>query len=195
MELEFDKAKWTVDMDGAWFSVRIDAPRLVTAWIEGMQDSKTYVAKLAEKHKRRSVDANAYYWVLCGALARALDREPEEIYRHHIRGLGNYAVYGMQEEAVEMFSRLWVSGHLGRMIETKAAKTPGIVNVLAYYGSSDFDGQQMRRLIDHAVQDCQALGIETRPPEEVESLLAQWDAQSDKRDKHSAKGQGDCMGA
>lgn len=182
-------------MDGAWLSVRIQSPKQVTAWIEGMQDGKTYVAKLAEQRKKRSVDANAYYWVLCGALARALDKEPEEIYRHHIKGLGNYAVYGMQEEAVEMFSRLWVSGHLGRMIETKAAKTPGIVNVLAYYGSSDFDGAQMRRLIDHCIQDCRALGIETRTPEEVESLLAQWDERSDTSDKHPAAGERDGLGA
>ena len=194
MELEFDKAKWSMDMDGAWFSVRIEAPRLVTAWIEGMKD-KTYIAKLSEKRQKRSLDSNAYYWVLAGELARVMDKTPEDIYMKHIKGLGNYTVYGMQAEAVPMFDKLWTSGHLGRFIETRAAKAPGIVNVLAYYGSSDFDGQQMRRLIDHAVQDCQALGIETRPPEEVESLLAQWDAQADKRNEHSAKGKGDRVGA
>ena len=101
----------------------------------------------------------------------------------------------MPENAVPMFRRLWVSGHLGRMIETKAAKTPGIVNVLAYYGSSDFDTKQMSRLIDHAVQDCTALGIETRTQEEVESLLAQWDERSNTSDKHPEAGEGGRLGA
>lgn len=194
MELEFRKAKWSVDADGAWLCIGIQSPREVTAWIEEMKD-KPYTAKLGEKRQKRSLDANAYYWVLAGLLGRKMDLEPEEVYLRHIRGLGNYEVYGMPENAVPMFHRLWVSGHLGRMIETRAAKTPGIVNVLAYYGSSDFDTKQMSRLIDHAVQDCTALGIETRTPEEVESLLAQWDAKTDQGDQHPPEGEGGRLGA
>ena len=44
-----------------------------------------------------------------------------------------------------------------------------------YYGSSDFDTRQMSMLIDHLVQDARVLGIETRPEEEIKSLLEAWE--------------------
>lgn len=188
MELEFDRAKWSVDGEGAWLMVGISSPGAVTPWLEQMRSGRRYTAKLDGKRNRRSLDANGYYWALCGELARKMDLEPEEVYRRHIRGLGNYAVYGMKAESVSMFARLWVSGHLGRMIETRESRLPGIVNVLAWYGSSDFDTGQMARLIDHAVQDCRALGIETRPKEEIDSLLGEWDAKRDKTDEHTKAG-------
>ena len=33
----------------------------------------------------------------------------------------------------------------------------------------------MTRLIDGVVQDCKAYGIETKTPEEINSLLEKWD--------------------
>lgn len=33
----------------------------------------------------------------------------------------------------------------------------------------------MSRLIDNLVQDCKAVGIETKPQAEIDSLLRQWD--------------------
>jgi hypothetical protein len=32
----------------------------------------------------------------------------------------------------------------------------------------------MSRLIDSVVEDCKSIGIETRPQEEIESLLKEW---------------------
>ena len=43
-----------------------------------------------------------------------------------------------------------------------------------YYGSSSFDKKQMSRLIDGVVQDCQAVGIETKTEAEIKSLLESW---------------------
>ena len=124
--------------------------------------------------KRRSLDANAYYWSLCGELADALHMTPQELYLRHIRDLGNYEVYCMQTKAVDDFKRLWCSDHLGRQVETRESKIEGCTTVLAYYGSSDFDTRQMSRLIDNCIQDCIAAGIETRPQEEIQALLEAW---------------------
>ena len=41
--------------------------------------------------------------------------------------------------------------------------------------------KQMSRLIDNVVQDCQAVGIETKTPDELALLKSRWsDAQADK---------------
>ena len=125
--------------------------------------------------KRRSLDANALYWELCGRLAKALNMTPDEIYRRHIKDLGNFEIYCVQDKAVDSFKRLWCSNHLGRTVETRESKIPGCTTVLAYYGSSDFDTKQMSHLIDNCIQDCEAVGVETRPQEEIESLLEAWD--------------------
>lgn len=45
------------------------------------------------------------------------------------------------------------------------------VVVNAYYGSSSYNSKQMSKLIDDLVQDCQAVGIETKPIEEINALL------------------------
>ena len=131
--------------------------------------------EIVKEKKRRSLDANAYYWKLVGDLASVLNMPPEEIYQRHIRDLGNYEIYCMQQKALEAFKRLWCSNHLGRTVETRESKLEGCTTVLAYYGSSDFDTKQMSRLIDNCIQDCKAVGVETRPPEEINSLLEAWD--------------------
>jgi hypothetical protein len=54
------------------------------------------------------------------------------------------------------------------------SKLDGCTNVILYYGSSTYDVEQMSRLIENIVQDCKALGIETKPEAELNSLLEQW---------------------
>jgi hypothetical protein len=39
----------------------------------------------------------------------------------------------------------------------------------------------MARMIDHLIQDCEACGIETKPQEEIDSLLEEYDV---KRENH-----------
>ena len=147
--------------------------------IDFMQPGKTYELTIKRKRQKRSLNANAYYWELVGKLANALMIRPQEIYKAHISGLGTYYTIEMPEEAVPRFAKDWNSAHYGRFIDTREARSPGQIIVLAYYGSSDFNAKEMSALIDQAIQDCHAMGIETRPQEEVDALLAQWDAQTD----------------
>ena len=137
--------------------------------------SKPGEYEIAKAKKRRSIDANAYYWRLVGELSRVLNLPPDEIYKRHIRDLGNFEIYCMQTNAVDDFKRLWCNGHIGRTVETRASRIPQCTTVLAYYGSSDFDAKQMSQLIDNCIQDCVSVGVETRPAEEIASLLEEWD--------------------
>jgi low affinity Fe/Cu permease len=54
------------------------------------------------------------------------------------------------------------------------SKLPGCTVVILYYGSSSYDTAQMSALIDSLVQDAQALGIETRSPNEIQALLDEY---------------------
>ena len=48
------------------------------------------------------------------------------------------------------------------------------VTIRCYYGSSVYNTKQMARLIDDVVSDCKEMGIETKPPEEIDRLVSLW---------------------
>ena len=180
MKVTFRDAKILTDESGVWLCLKPEEAAPCRGFVLGRKDRR-YDAEIREHRDRRSNDANAYYWELAGKLAQAIGQPPESVYREHIRNFGNYEVLCIQSQALEAFERQWVSGHLGRRVETRESKLPGCVTVLAYYGSSDFDKEQMSRLIDNIVQDCRAVGIETLPPDKLAGMMEAWgNAKADK---------------
>lgn len=132
--------------------------------------------QIAKARKRRSLDANAYAWVLADKLAAALHMSKEEVYRNAIRDIGgNSEIVCVPEKAFETLKRCWTKNGLGWQIETMPSKLPGCVNAILYYGSSAYDSRQMAVLVDHLKQDCESLGIEVEPDERIKSLLEAWD--------------------
>ena len=125
-----------------------------------------------KKHReRRSLDANAYFWVLCDRLAEATREPKEQIYRAAIRDIGgNSETVCVKEQAADKLRQGWEHKGLGWVTDTMPSKLPGCVNVVLYYGSSTYDTAQMSRLIDNIVQDCKAVGIETLTPSELAKL-------------------------
>lgn len=122
-------------------------------------------------HKRRSLDANAYFWVLCDRLASATKQPKEQIYRAAVRDIGgNSETVCVKEQAAPKLRQGWEHNGLGWVTDTIPSKLQGCVNVVLYYGSSTYDTAQMSRLIDNIVQDCKAVGIETLTPSELAKL-------------------------
>ena len=132
----------------------------------------------AKKYRRkRSLDANAYYWVLVDKLAPFVNLSKEEIYKHHIKNIGgNNDMVCVQDKGVETLCKGWQRNGVGWVTETMPSKLDGCTNVVLYYGSSTYDTAQMSRLIDLCVQDCKAVGIETMTPDELAALVERWGA-------------------
>lgn len=131
--------------------------------------------------EKRSKDANAFFWQLCGKLSAVIRTPADEIYREYIRDIGgNYTVVPVLDEAVDLFCYSWEYDHgkrkLGWITERFPSKIPGYTNVRAFYGSSTYDKAQMGRLIDFLVEDCKENGIETRTPDEIANLLSLWES-------------------
>lgn len=147
----------------------------VTALYDELHEGDVRV-EIKKWRERRSLNANAYAWVLIDRLAEANNLPPKEVYRRAVRDIGgNSAIICLQNKAVEMFCKSWDGKGDGWQTETLDSKLDGCTNVKLYYGSSVYDTAQMSRLIDLLVQDCRACGIETKPQEEIDSLLARWD--------------------
>lgn len=146
-----------------------------------LEDGKQY--DIVPHREKRSLNANAYAWTLIHKIAAELSRppagiptEPIKVYRNAVMNLPDVeaAFISMSEIAAPAFIKSWEEGHLGRQCEQFPSDSPGFVIVRCVYGSSDYTRQEMSLLIDRLVQDAQALGIETRPQEEIESLLNSW---------------------
>lgn len=148
-------------------------------------DFKLMVDELREREKltievkpyreRRSLDANAYFFVLVDKLAEKLNTTKEEIYRNSIKEIGGVSeTICVRDKAVKRLCESWSKNGLGWQTDTFPSKIEGCTNVILYYGSSTYDTAQMSRLIDNIVQDCKAVGIETRTPDEIANLLSMW---------------------
>ena len=76
------------------------------------------MADIKEWRERRSLDANAYMWVLLGKLSAKLGLPPESIYREAIRDVGeNYEVMPVRNDALERWKVIWESNGLGWVCE------------------------------------------------------------------------------
>ena len=131
--------------------------------------------EIKEYREKRSLDANAYAWVLLGKLQNKLNVPKEDIYRDLIRNIGSYEVIPIKNEAVDKFREAWSIKGLGWLTETTESKLEGYTNILAYYGSSVYNSKEMTRLIELIIQECNQLDIETKSEAEINSLLKEWD--------------------
>ena len=140
--------------------------------------NKLYNLEVKEYRQKRSLDANAYAWVLIHKLAAALRITPEEVYLQQVLYVGNnFTPMCVREQDVERFKKSWASNGLGWPVKDLGpSQVPGCRNLMAYHGSSTYDTQQMSRLIDNLVQDCKALDIETLTPDKLALLKEAWDA-------------------
>lgn len=125
--------------------------------------------------KRRSLDANAYAWVLIHKIAEAVRLTPAEVYKREIKEIGGTSkVVCLENRAVESMIQLWEHNGLGWQAEPFPSKIPGCTNLILYYGSSCFDTKQMSVFIDHLIEEAKTLGIEVLSERELSLLKEGW---------------------
>lgn len=128
--------------------------------------------ELKQVRKKRSLDANAYFWVLADEIAKVLSTTKEQVYWHIVRRVGVFETLKFDSEAaMNRFKRNWQQNGLGWL--TLTIDEDSFV-IQAYYGSSRYNTKEMSRLIDEAATEAKSLGIEVRPQEELEAMLKGW---------------------
>lgn len=140
--------------------------------VEELKKNKI-VVEIKKWFKKRSKNANAYLWALIEKLSQKLNLSRKETYRKHIYEAGTYQDLLMPEEAMQRFTKIWEEKGLGWFCE-KAVNEYGEIVLRAYFGSSTYNTKEMTRLLDSVIQDCKSQNIETKPQEEIDSLLRSW---------------------
>lgn len=157
---------------------RMEGGRLVLT--ASGEDVKRFVYKfkpgdydITKAKRKRSLDANAYAWVLITKIADAMGVDKESVYRHAICETNQFEHFYVRNDCVESWQRVWSQKGLGWVVQV-IDEGEEYSLCFAYYGSSAYDTAAMSKLIDGLTQDCRALEIETEPQEYVDSLLASW---------------------
>jgi len=145
-----------------------EARRFVFDWSDGEY-------QITKAKKKRSLDSNAYCWVLIDKISAAVGADKITVYREAVRNIaGNTEIVCVKDEAVQKLRDGWEHNGIGWLTETMPSKLEGCTNVILTYGSSTYDQAQMTALLEHIVDEAKALGIETLTPSELERMKADW---------------------
>lgn len=169
ISLSFDTGKPVValEMEGDRFTL--------SQQLNELRAMERLTIKISKFKEKRSLDANAYAWVLLSKLAEKLNIPKTEIYRSMIKEIGgNSDTVCVQDKAVDSLRDGWQRNGIGWVTETMPSKIEGCTNVVLYYGSSSYDKAQMCRLVNLITEECRQQGIEYKSEAELKSLLGRW---------------------
>ncbi len=135
-----------------------------------------YTIEIKKKSRKRSLDANAYMWVLIGKLGDKLRKPDNEIYRDFVRNNGVFEIIPIRQDVIDRWQQIWESKGIGWVCDDlgECRNIKGYHNIKCFYGTSVYNTEEMSRLIDEVVHECKEQGIETATPEEIERLKQQW---------------------
>lgn len=157
--------------EGGWLMLQTDSPK-ARRFVYGFKKGRYEIKRSYEK---RSLDANAYCWVLCSKIAEAVGGiSKEEVYQRAIQEGNQYCMSVVADEDYEAFVRAWTSKGIGWRVQV-VDDFNGQKTVFAYYGSSAYDTKAMHQLIEVLIDEAKGLGIEVRPDDEVRAMLEAWE--------------------
>lgn len=164
-----------------------DKNRLI-AWL--VQQAEGALFDVTPHKEKRTLTQNAYYWKLCGMVAKATGVSSSEIHNLNLRAIGLYEdfngqraiVYIPDTEQAEKQALNSDTVHLKPTSQIKQGKDGTYRAYVMLRGSHSFNTKEFTALLNLMIQDAKAQDIEVLPPAELEHLreLAE---QAEKRKK------------
>lgn len=145
-------------------------------------------AELKRHHEKRSLDANAYYWLLIGKIGKVTGDNKNRIHNVMLDRYGK--LERMPDGSLIPFCIRDDIDHLTfpypHLKPTQKTLSKGGRLYRWYYqikGSSGYNTSEMSALIDGVVSECKEMGIETLPPEELERMMDAYDRKMERSDR------------
>ena len=161
---------WKTDQLQITFSVNEQS---VLQEIDGLKDCKLSI-KAGKYRKKRSLDANAYAWILMTKIANhpQVKSSKDEIYEEMLQKYGYLYKDDEGYIVITIKSDIDISKVQGHW---KSYRNNGkFTSYLMIKGSSEYDTVEMAHFIDMLVSEAKELGIETLPPDEIERMKEMW---------------------
>ena len=165
-------ASRTFNGQGIILTFEVDAS--AAGQIENMKEDDLLRIRAVKYKQKRSLDANAYAWVLMTKIANhpEVSSSKEEVYEQMLQKYGTFYededgyITITVKKSVDMSK---VDGHW------KFIKDNGkFASYLMIKGSSEYDTAEMSHFIDRIVEEARELGIETATPDELERMKQEW---------------------
>ena len=180
--------RWEGLLDGTF---RISLLTREKPEIQDLMDKVVDISIKEKKHKR-SLDANGYYWVLQGKMAEFLHVSKPFMHNLLLRRYGQLeiiegkAVYIVLPDTEEAQAKIDQEEyiHLRPTSEVKEGRD-GIMyrTYMLLRGSHTYNTAEMSKLIDGLVSECEAMGIPTETPEEIEKMKQLYGARYERKNK------------
>lgn len=151
----------------------------ISSQIDAIKDQRLTIT-VKRFRRKRSLDANAYYWQLVAKLADKLKISKPYLHNLMLRRYGQidfiegkmiYLVLPDSDEG----SRQADEGETYHIKPTSEVKQgmDGMMyrTYLLLRGSHTYNTKEMSELIDGLVSECREQGIETLPPQELERMM------------------------
>lgn len=140
--------------------------------IEKIKDVEKLSIKVVKYRKKRSLDANAYMWVLLSKIAEVIHSNKDDVYIEMLSRYGVFTHIIVKKSVVDKVKSEWRT--VRELGEINVNGSQG-VQLQCYFGSSTYDSKEMATLIDGVVREAKELGIETLPPDELNRMKRNWD--------------------
>ena len=142
----------------------IGTPKELIKRLLELDQDKVYEIK--EYKKKRSLDANAYYWSLINQLANKLNLGKEELHRKMLQEYGQIMI-------VPLTPSQNPKGYFKYYEEYKKGKIKGqeIIQYKVYLPSSEMNSKQFWHLLQGLESECREQGIEVLEERKVREMI------------------------
>lgn len=173
------------DMDTGDIIVTMSLRKALAGELQKLKDLDIITVILKKFRKKRSLDANAYYWQLTTELSEVLGISKYRCHNINLRKYGQLEyvdgkiAYMFVPDTDSAFDQALESQtyHIGPTAQVIPGNNGFMYRTyMMIKGSSEYDTREMSKLIDGIVGDCREMGIETLPPDELERMKAGWKA-------------------
>jgi len=140
-----------------------------------------------KERRKRSLDSNAYFHVLCDKLRQKLGISMARCKNHLIADYGQILYLGdepmiYKTNAPEDYMMELETLHT-KCVKVTTENGREVFFYRVYRGSHEYNTEEMSRLINGTVEECKAQGIETATPDEIARMQALWESRYAKREE------------
>lgn len=171
---------------GGNLTVTLEIDALGEPKINDLLDSGKLIVEIKKYREKRSLDANAYYWLLIGKIRKVTGESNNRL--HNIM-LDRYGELDKMEDGSLIPFCIrddidYLEFPYPHLKPTQKTLSKGDKLYRWYYqirGSSEYNTAEMSHLIDGIVSECKEMGIETIPPEELKRMMEAYGKKIEKR--------------
>lgn len=167
IRLQFTEDKETEIVLTTKHNVQKEAEELKAIIAKGKELS----VEIKQYREKRSLNANAYLWVLLSKMADVLKTTKDELYIEMLDRYGVFTHIVVKPNVVEKVKQEWRT--VRELGEVKINSQTGI-QLQCYFGSSSYNTKEMATLIDGVVNDAKEIGVEVLTPQELSLLKQEW---------------------